>query len=138
MGPLALVAALIASGFSAPFAHTHAHGPDPGAPPAPGSDAHCDQHPRHGAHWHLSDATADDAPRSPKVAGTHRHPAVSVDTGAVTPHPPNVAAPLAVVRARHATVGPDPDGAPTAAAVADGPDPPPRTAVSARAPPPPR
>ena len=142
IGPLLLVASLVALRASVPFAHFHAHGGErgavPRADPAPVSDSHCDGHHRHGAHWHLPGTTADDRAGRPMFASAHEHAAVALDAGAMKPDPPRLVPVLAVAGAREAAVTTHPGEAPPATAFADGLDPPPRAVVSTRAPPPPR
>lgn len=138
IGPLLLVASLVALRASVPFAHMHAHGSERGAHPAPGADTHCAGHHRQGAHWHLPGTTTDDGVGSPTFASAHGHAAVALDAGGLQPDPPPLAHILAVAGAGEAAVTADPHGAPPLTTFPDGLDPPPRAAVSTRAPPIPR
>lgn len=139
---LLLVAALVASGTSAPFAHVHVHSDSHGhdgegsASSAARVDEHCAHHQAAGVHWHVPESRPAATDGAPEAASyENRHAAVALKSPAIESARPAVdpAPALAAVLETAVVSGLRAGSAPVAALA--GPDPPPGAVPASRAPP---
>ena len=135
---LLLVAAMVSTSSSAPFAHVHPPGHDHGASGPEETHAHTEgaHHPGPGTHWHLAGRHTADLPSATKLASNgHHHATVALVTVAVERSGVCVGATDALAGVRATGIVPDPPGRSVQVTATARSKPPPRIVLEARAPP---